>query len=108
MLYRALQNLRMGDLGRAEWYRVELYKALAHVEFCVKLYKGQLRLGYDFLHEHPATATSWTVPSIERLGESAVVKTIVAHVCAFGVKAADEPGEGPVNTGDAIHAKSHA
>lgn len=61
-------------------------------EYCVRLYTYQLHQGLYFLHEHPQTATSWRVPCIERLRNSPLVGTVVAHQCAFGLTATDEWG----------------
>ena len=65
-----------------------------HSNFCRELYVEQMRSGRHFLHEHPLTATSWTVDSIRKLAHSPLVYNVVAHMCAFGMQSRDRKGEG--------------
>ena len=37
------------------------------LELAVELYSVQLRAGRHFLHEHPATASSWKTPAMTKL-----------------------------------------
>ena len=51
----------------------ERRRAVMHLEFCVELYRGQLRNGRYFIHEHPAYATSWQEECMKKmLGENGV------------------------------------
>ena len=43
-----------------------------HIEFCIELYREQLKHGRYFLHEHPAYATSWQLEAMQRLMGSKV------------------------------------
>ena len=45
----------------------EKRRAVEHLSFCIELYKGQLRHGRYFLHEHPAYATSWQETVIQQM-----------------------------------------
>ena len=36
----------------------EKKRAVVHLEFCIGLYRKQMRHGRDFIHERPAYATS--------------------------------------------------
>eukprot|EP00972_Heterocapsa_arctica_P038713 5705602-Heterocapsa_arctica.AAC.1 len=49
--------------------------ARTHLHFCLKLYNIQLRAGRYFLHEHPATATSWKDPEVINFMRQAGVDT---------------------------------
>ena len=49
------QNRRLLDQG------------LIHLKFVCKLYEQQLQAGLLFLHEHPASASSWGVAEIKSL-----------------------------------------
>ena len=49
----------------------EKARAVKHLEFCIRLYREQLRNNRYFLHEHPAYATSWQESAMQSLmGES--------------------------------------
>ena len=43
----------------------EMARARKHLEFCVELYREQIRGGRYFLHEHPAYASSWQTDIFE-------------------------------------------
>ena len=73
-----------------------LEQAIYHIEFCCHLYRKQLDAGRYFLHEHPAGATSWSLPCVRELLERSDVERIVGHMCAFGMQSEDEGGRGLV------------
>ena len=57
--------------------QAEKKRAIVHLEFCMELYREQIRHGRYFVHEHPVYATSWQEPSVEKLmGEIGVEKAI--------------------------------
>ena len=64
-----------------------------HLEFSIRLYRYQMQHGPYVLHEHPATASSWRVPSVEALSRSPLVSCIVSDMCAFGMHAGGDGGE---------------
>ena len=56
----------------------------------------QLDAGRYFIHEHPASATSWGPPSVmQLLNTHGILKTTV-HMCAYGMTSQDEHGKGLV------------
>ena len=65
-----------------------------HLEFCVEQYEAQMQRNTFFLHEHPAFATSWRSPSVERLKEKEGVFHVVGDMCEQGMKVSDDHGEG--------------
>ena len=67
-----------------------------HLEFCVRVCRYQINKGLYFLHEHPATATSWKVQAVEALSRSPLVQSVVGDMCAFGMQASDRDGEAAV------------
>ena len=71
-------------------------RARIHLDFSVKVYRAQMRAGRYFVHEHPQSATSWKVDSIEKLSESPMVLKAYANMCAFGMTSKDKEGEAPV------------
>ena len=61
--FSLLQNLNKKHMSPEDWnkgYR----KATEHIKFVFELYDIQVRSGRYFLHEHPATATSWRLPVV--------------------------------------------
>ena len=62
----------------------EKKRAIVHLEFCIELYREQMRHGRYFVHEHSAYATSWQHASVEKLlGEIGVEKAICDQ-CLYG------------------------
>ena len=60
-------------------------KARAHLSCVVKLYLRQLARGAHFLHEHPATATSWDEDIVKFLLARPGVDSAVGHMCQQGM-----------------------
>ena len=61
--------------------------------FAAQVYREQLAAGRHFLHEHPASASSWDDPCIERLLTKPGVGSTVGDQCRFGLQAKGENGE---------------
>ena len=59
-------------------------KAKVHMEFVCYLYKLQLEGGRYFLHEHPATATSWELPCIKEILYKDGVDIVHGNQCQYG------------------------
>ena len=55
-----------------------------HLEWCCRLYAKQISMGVYFLHEHPAMATSWKEPCVERLLTQEGVSRVRADQCQLG------------------------
>ena len=52
----------------------EKKRAVELLEFCMELYREQMRHGRYFLHEHPAYASSWQEEAVQKIiGEEGVV-----------------------------------
>ena len=67
------------------------------LNFALDVYRWQVRRGRYFVHEHPATATSWTLPEVQKLLSHPTVECITSDMCMFGMRAVDAQGrEGPV------------
>ena len=67
----------------------EKRRAVMHLEFCIELYREQLRHGRYFLHEHPAYATSWQEEAMRGLMGEQGVETATCDQCMYGCKSAD-------------------
>ena len=67
-------------------YVVEMEKrrAVMHLQFCVELYREQLRNGRYFVHEHPAHATSWQEECMQKLLGEHGVETATCDQCMYG------------------------
>jgi hypothetical protein len=53
--------------------------------FAIEVYEHQLRHGRHFLHEHPASATSWALPKMAELRKKKGVGEVVGHLCQYGL-----------------------
>eukprot|EP00969_Alexandrium_andersonii_P132319 5851031-Alexandrium_andersonii.AAC.1 len=60
--------------------------ARTHLAFMTKLYRAQLERGAHFLHEHPASASSWQEPCTVELLSQPEVESGIGHMCRFGVR----------------------
>ena len=77
---------------KTEDVRRRLKEARRHLQFCVLLYNDQLARGKDFLHEHPAGASSWREGCIEVLASKSNVSTTVGHMCRYDMTLDDGSG----------------
>ena len=59
--------------------------AVAHVEFCVKLYRKQISRRKFFLHEHPSRASSWKLECMEEITQEDGVQKVESDMCAYGM-----------------------
>ena len=62
-----------------------------HLAFVTSLYRKQMLQGRHFLHEHPASALSWSEPGIAALARHPNVHCVVANQCQYGLTT---PAEG--------------
>ena len=62
-----------------------LIAAKLHLNFCIQIYKEQLKGGRHFVHEHPSSAASWYDDDFKKLrGDKRVYETI-GHMCRYGM-----------------------
>ena len=71
-------------------------EAEMHLAFCCELYEAQLKRGDYFLHEHPASASSWQCRCVKRVMAIPGVIATTADQCRYGLTAVDERGPGLV------------
>jgi len=67
-------------------------RALIHLHFCLELYQIQVDNGRYFLHEHPATATSWKDPKVQEFIKINNIESTVMHMCQYGMTSTDKDG----------------
>ena len=89
-MFSTLQNLSPWTPKRQAEYQA----AKLHINFCTKLYKMQLDEGRLFLHEHPAGASSWSLPSVAEMSRLNNVHTVIADQCMFGLVTKAKDGQG--------------
>ena len=61
--------------------RMELRRAVKHLEFCAELYREQLKGGRYFVHEHPAYAASGQTEVIEGVMKEKGVIRVTCDQC---------------------------
>ena len=83
--YSALQALNKHKKSQKDIDEM-MTKAKVHMDFVCSLYKLQLDGGRYFLHEHPATATSWELPCIKEILYRDGVDITVGDQCQYGQK----------------------
>ena len=91
-MFSTLQTLSVWTDKKSEEYA----DAVKHLEFVMKVYEKQVREDRFFLHEHPASATSWNLQSVKRVMGMPGVKVVNCDQCYFGQKA-KESTRGPWN-----------
>ena len=69
-------------------------QATLHLDFVASLYREQLEGGRYFLHEHPAGATPWQVPSIDELTQIPGVEKVIGDQCQYGAEIQRGPRRG--------------
>ena len=92
-MFSTLQQLQPHD---AAWHE-RLRKAKGHIKFAVAMYRRQRRQGRYFLHEHPASASSWQLPVMQGLVDEHDGQVVTIDQCMYGQMAVDQHGNrGPV------------
>ena len=58
--------------------------------FATQCYWDQIERGMFFLHEHPATASSWGMDALQELEAHPGVHVVTADMCRWGMRVRDE------------------
>ena len=66
----------------------------AHMKFCFEMYELQRKNFFE--HEHPSTATSWSLPFVLEMLLRDDVNLVEVDMCNFGMMSSDAEGEGLV------------
>ena len=88
----ATQNLNRHRFGPEEVWRRRA-EAMVLLGFAVEVGWLQLEAGRHFLHEHPATASSWRERIVQELRQDKRVGEVVGDQCRYGLKTAGPHGE---------------
>ena len=76
-----------------EEVRRRIIQAKLHLEFCIELYEYQVKRGLHFLHEHPASATSWADDRVQELIQKLGIEPVIGHMCQYGMVHVDKSGK---------------
>ena len=87
-ILQALNKKRVTGAVRAR----QLAEAQVLLGFAIEIYEMQLRAGRHFLHEHPASASSWGDPRVARLLRDPRVGVVTGDQCRYGLQARCEGG----------------
>jgi hypothetical protein len=90
--WQALNQTKSRDPDK---YRRARVQAELHIRFVCELYELQIEGQRYFLHEHPAGATSWKLPCIDRVTQQPGVTIVRGDQCQYGAEAGDDPVNKP-------------
>ena len=62
------------------------------LKFALQVYKFQLREGRHFLHEHPASASSWEAAEVQQLLRRTGVGQVTGDQCRYGLRTRSPDG----------------
>ena len=77
-------------------FQQKLAEAERHLQFCLHIYKIQIKEGRYFIHEHPRDASSWMYGNVQAVQDMIGVETIIGHMCRYGMISEDARGTAPV------------
>ena len=90
-VFSNLQHMNPVGVTAVEWN-----EACSKLDHSIEMCRLQMALERGFVFEHPLTASSWHHESLKKLREDPRVWTVEVHMCAYGMWALDEQGEGAV------------
>ena len=80
-MFSSLQNLSPWTAEKQKRWR----KDLVLLRFAAKIYKLQTEAGRYYVHEHPATASSWRESAMKDLIKQPGARTVISYLCMFGL-----------------------
>ena len=83
-VFSSMQNINHRHHVGEVW-EVKYQQGLSHLEYAVRLYWEQISRGRFFLHEHPATATSWGLSMVKELERHPGVQVVTGDMCRWGM-----------------------
>ena len=95
-MFSILQNGNRGRFTKAQWDE-KMAAAKVHIDFSLKLFELQRRMGNHFIYEHPRTATSWQLPEMKEFMKKTGVIEVLANMCRFGMTTKHQGEEGKVS-----------
>ena len=93
-VFSPMQNINQKHQQGPAWEQ-KYQEGCDLLQFASQCYWDQIERGMLFLHEHPATASSWTMECIAEVAAHPGVYTVVSDMCRWGMKVRDEIPEDP-------------
>ena len=84
-MHSVVQNINRHRYPDKDWQQ-KMKDAEVHVRFCLTLYELQRRAGRYYLHEHPRTAASWRLRSVQRFSRYVDTIFVDSNMCRFGME----------------------
>ena len=84
----------------------EVRASQAHIRFCLKMYRIQIKAKRYFVLEHPEQSRAWQMPEVVEFLLQFEVDSTVLHMCAFGMTAIDEKREALVQKATRVMSSS--
>ena len=88
-VFSSLQNINQRHHGTPEWEK-KYQDGLTLLQFSADVCWDQISRGKFFLHEHPATASSWDLPMVRELAEHPGVVAVTGDMCRWGMRLVEE------------------
>ena len=93
-VYSAMNNINHARMA-TEVVQERFAYARKHLECATKLYMLQIQGGRYFLHEHPASASSWSEACIKEVMSKKGVTKVIGDQCRYGLVSEGKEGQGP-------------
>ena len=93
-VFSPMQNINQKHQQGPAWEQ-KYQEGCDLLQFASQCYWDQIERGMFFLHEHPATASSWNMECIAEVAAHPGVYTVVSDMCRWGMKVRDEIPEDP-------------
>ena len=84
-----MQNINQRHHIGETWERKK-QEGMDLLVFATQCYWDQIERGMFFLHEHPATASSWNVDAVKELEAHPGVHVVTGDMCRWGMRVRDE------------------
>ena len=93
-VFSPMQNINQKHQQGPTWEQ-KYQEGCDMLQFASQCYWDQIERGMFFLHEHPATASSWNMECIAEIAAHPGVYTVVCDMCRWGMKVRDEIPDDP-------------
>ena len=93
-VFSPMQNINQKHQQGPAWEQ-KYQEGCDLLQFASQCYWDQIERGMFFLHEHPATASSWNMECIAEVAAHPGVYTVVSDMCRWGMRVRDEIPEDP-------------
>ena len=88
-VFSPMQNINQKHHIGEAWEKKKR-EGLELLYFAIQCYWDQIERGMFFLHEHPATASSWVMDVVKELEAHPGVHVVTSDMCRWGMKVRDE------------------